>query len=140
MKTGILSIHEPYALSILNGTKQYEYRRKAPRLEGPTRFLIYATTPRQELVGEMVIDTIVTATPEQVWRKTGALGGIDRATFMAYFDGAGEAHALHVASVKQYERPMALSRMRERMRGFSPPQFFAWLTATRAAALRRDSA
>jgi len=44
---------------------------------------------------------------------------------IAYFEDAEESHAPRVASPKKYERPIALSLMRERMRGFSPSQFFA---------------
>lgn len=139
MKTGLLSIHERYADAILNGTKQYEYRRKAPQLAGPTRFLIYATTPRRALVGEMVVDAIVKGSPEKVWRQTHAYGGIERDAFFDYFDGADEANALHIASHQTYAKPLSLEELRRRSPGgFTPPQYLAWLTTPRLTALRAN--
>lgn len=85
----------------------------------------------------MVVDTIVKGPPERVWRQTRAYGGIDRESYFAYFDGAEEANALHVASYRSYANPVPLSELRRKSpNGFTPPQYLAWLSSARTAALR----
>lgn len=134
MKTGLLSLHAPFADAIFEGTKHYEYRRKAPQLPTPTRFLIYVTAPRKELVGEIVVDHILTDTPANLWKKTGHVGGIARNDLMAYFDGLSEAHALHVQSRRKYTRPVGLQTLRAKLPGgFTPPQYLTWLSPKRTA-------
>lgn len=137
MKTGLLSLHPQYADAIFAGTKQYEYRRKAPRVDMPTRFLIYVTAPRKELVGEIIVDHILTDSPRRIWNSTGKLGGIEKEAFLRYFEGAAEAHAFHVGSAERYGEPKSLSALRRAVPGFTPPQYLAWLTAPGIAAMKR---
>lgn len=137
MKTGLLSLHPEYADAIFAGTKQYEYRRKAPRVGVPTRFLIYVTSPRKELVGEIVVDHILTDTPTNLWKRTGAVGGVARSALMTYFDGLEQAHALHVGSYEQYGSAKSLNALRRALPGFTPPQYLAWLSPRKLEKIQR---
>jgi predicted transcriptional regulator len=136
MKTGLLSLHPEYADAIFAGTKHYEYRRKAPKVGVPTRFLIYVTSPRKELIGEIIVDHILTATPEAIWKKTGHAGGIAKVQLLEYFTGLEEAHALHVGSYTRYATPKPLSALRRALPGFTPPQYLTWLTPKALSALK----
>jgi predicted transcriptional regulator len=128
MKTGLLSIREPYAKAILDGTKRYEFRRKAPRLAGPTRFLIYVPDPKKELAGEMLVSSILSMPPEKLWRKTRGGAGISREGFMAYFQGQPVANALVIEEARKLRRPKRLEELRRAApEGFTPPQFLTWL-------------
>lgn len=142
MKTGLLSIKPEFVKLILAGTKTYEFRRKAPQMKGPTRFLVYASSPQRQLACEIVVDHVIQGKPEDVWRKAGQHGGIGRRIFDAYFHDAAQASALGIKSVKALSKPVDLGRLRTDMPGgFSPPQFLKWLsTAARTDMLRLAAA
>lgn len=137
MKTGILSLHERFADAIFSGKKHYEYRRKAPAVQMPTRFLIYVTSPRKEMVGEIIVDHILSDTPSAVWKRTGEHGGIPKQDYFEYFEGASRAHALHVQSYKTYRNAVPLDELRKKLPGgFTPPQYLSWLTPSRMSPLQ----
>lgn len=136
MKTGLLSIHAQYADAILGGTKRYEFRKKAPRLEGPTRFLIYIPGSRKELVGEMVVTGIISMHPRDLWEQTREHAGISKEAFMTYFHGREVAHALVIGGVTRFEQPKHLDEIRRTAPGgFWPPQFLQWVSPALLAAL-----
>ncbi|MHB8632728.1 MAG: ASCH domain-containing protein [Thermoplasmatota archaeon] len=128
MKTGLLSIHEQYADQIFAGTKKYEFRRKAPRLESKTRFLIYVPGRRKELAGEMVVSEVISKPRRTLWNQTKHHSGISEEAFMAYFEGRDVAHALVIKSTKRYAEPMGLEDLRQTAPdGFWPPQYLQWV-------------
>lgn len=128
MKTGLLSIHEKYADEIFAGTKKFEFRRKAPRLDGHTRFLIYVPGSRKELAGEMVVTEVISKSPQALWRETRAQAGISHEAFMAYFKGRDVAYALVIKQAKRYANPTPLEEIRKTAPGgFWPPQYLQWL-------------
>lgn len=137
MRTGLLSIHAQYADAIFSGRKRFEYRRKAPHIDGPTRFLIYVPGQRRQLEGEIIVDRIVQTTPNQLWRKTGRRGGIDKDAFMTYFEDRDVANALHIQSAKRYTHTPSLESLRAEVPGgFTPPQYLQWLGAEKVAVMR----
>lgn len=136
MKTGILSIKPEFADRIFTGTKKYEFRRKAPRADAAFRLLIYATAPRRALVGEIVVDEIVTDTPKRLWTRTRDAAGIDEARFLEYFHGLEKANALKISHAQAYDESVNLSELKALPGGFFAPQFLAWLAPERLASLR----
>lgn len=138
MKTGLLSIREPYASRIFEGEKRYEFRTRAPRIGDLTKFLVYVPTPRQELAGEMTVSAIVSGPPEEVWAECEEYGGIERDAFFDYFQGRDEAHALRIDEFDQYDVPVRLEQIRKHVHeDFRPPQFFNWLGAAQTRRLRK---
>ena len=67
----VLSLKPRFAEAILAGTKTVELRRTTPRIEVPTRALLYATTPVRALLGTCIITEVRTADLTALWRSTG---------------------------------------------------------------------
>ena len=136
-RTGLLSIHREYADAIFAGTKQFEFRRRAPDIELPTRFLVYVSG-RRRLVGEILVDEILSMAPSQLWEHTKHAAGISRAKFRAYFAGRSVAHAFRIHSVTEFRVQASLESLRSSVPGgFYPPQYLQWLTPDRTHAIQR---
>lgn len=136
MRTGLLSIHEKYAAAIFEGRKRFEFRRRAPDLEMPTRFLVYVPG-RRRLAGEIWVESILQGSPTRVWEQTKLAGGITRSEFRAYFRGRDIAFALGIARAQEYEEQSSLEDLREAVPGgFYPPQYLRWLPSSALAAMR----
>ena len=53
----LLSIKPQYAKVILEGKKQYEFRKSKPK-NGVNRIIFYASSPQKQVVGEAAIEKI----------------------------------------------------------------------------------
>ena len=137
MKTAMMSIREPYARAIMKGEKKYEYRTRKPAFGPRTRVMVYVPGRDGGLIGEMVVEKILSGTPESIWRRTAKEAGVDRDTFFAYFAGRTKAFALRILRFVEWEHPVRLDDLRKRMgAGFRPPQFFRWLGADEVLRVR----
>jgi predicted transcriptional regulator len=139
MKTGLLSIHDKYARRIFAGTKRFEFRRRAPDVQLPTRFLVYVPG-RRRLVGEITVDAILRGSPTQVWETTKPYAGITRREYRQYFQGRQEACALAIQSYKEYDDQACLDTLRAKVPGgFYPPQYLRWIQPDLVALMRPAS-
>jgi predicted transcriptional regulator len=120
----LLSIKPEFAYAILNGTKHFEFRRALFRREDVDRVIIYASSPERLVIGEFLIEGILSLAPNELWSLTCEHAGIDKARFDLYFSGKKEAHAIQVHSPKRYRRPLDLKRDFGITR---PPQSFCYL-------------
>ncbi|MCM1543118.1 MAG: hypothetical protein NC121_17920 [Blautia sp.] len=82
----LLSINPDHVKNILNGTKGYEFRKRACKRH-VDKILIYSTNPIMKVVGEAEVEDILIGNPETIWRKTEGRSGIDKAFFDQYYDG-----------------------------------------------------
>ena len=57
MSTMLLSIKPRYAKVILEGKKQYEFRKSRPK-DGVDRIIFYASSPQKQVVGEAAIEVV----------------------------------------------------------------------------------
>lgn len=64
----LLSINPNHVENILNGTKKYEFRKKACKRQ-IDKILIYCTTPIMKVVGEAEVEDILIDNPEVIWKK-----------------------------------------------------------------------
>ncbi len=130
----LLSIHPTYAEAILDGRKQVEFRRR-PFAEGVTHVVLYATAPVKRIVGAFEVETVDFTTPSAAWQQYHEVGAVDRATFDAYYKGAGEAHVIRIRSAEALGHPVPLSEIDSSLRA---PQSFVYLrdqVLSRAATL-----
>jgi predicted transcriptional regulator len=116
-----------YAEAILLGLKTVELRRTRPRVAIPTDALIYASSPTRALVGTCRVESLEELPIALLWKRTGTLASITYADFHAYFDGVASGFALHLSSVHRLASPIGLTRLRENIDGFNPPQSFRYL-------------
>lgn len=108
MSTMLLSIKPKYAKVILEGKKQYEFRKSKPK-EGINRIIFYASSPQKQVVGEAAIDQILEGTPEEIWEIAKLAAGITKKFYFSYYAGKDKAVAYKLKDVMIYDTPKALS-------------------------------
>lgn len=119
----LLSIKPRFADAILSGAKRFEFRRRG-FAQQPDAVAIYATAPEGRIVGWFTVESVIEASPEDLWRDCGAEGGIDAEDFFAYFEGCERGIALEVGEVVQLTDPIAPGDLPKAHR---PPQSFVHL-------------
>ncbi len=108
MSTMLLSIKPKYAKVILEGKKQYEFRKTRPKA-GVNRIIFYASSPQKQVVGEAVIDEVLEGTPKEIWEIARTAAGITKKFFFSYYSGKDKAIAYKLKDVMIYEEPKKLS-------------------------------
>ncbi len=122
MSTMLLSIKPQYAKVILEGKKQYEFRKSKPK-SSVDRIIFYASSPQKQVVGEAAIDKILEGTPKQIWEIAKTAAGITKEFYFSYYAGKNKAIAYKLKDVAIYETPKALSDYGIRQ----APQSFTYL-------------
>ena len=108
MSTMLLSIKPVYAKIILQGKKQFEFRKNRCK-EGIDRIIFYASSPQKEVVGEAEIDEILEDTPARIWEQTKSAAGVSKKFFDNYYSGKKKAIAYRLKNVIVYDKPHLLS-------------------------------
>lgn len=103
----LLSINPNHVENILNGTKRYEFRKKACKRH-VDKILIYSTTPIMKVVGEAEVEDVLVDDPEAIWKKTKAKSGIDKKFFDRYYENRDQAVAYKLKNVIKYGEPKEL--------------------------------
>lgn len=105
----LLSIKPEFAFKILDGSKQYEYRRVIFKNTDVNMVLVYASDPIQKVIGEFEIDGILHDDVQVLWEKTESHAGISKKRFLQYFRNKTKGYAIKVREAKKYEHPILLS-------------------------------
>ncbi len=125
MKSAILlSIHNIHADNILNGRKQFEYRRIVPINEVHT-IVLYSTAPVRRISALVEVDGIISGSPAYVWGRTSNASGITREEFLRYFQGCKTANAFKLGKVIPIYKHLSLSDIDLPKSG---PQSFMYLS------------
>ena len=103
----LLSINPVHVENILNGTKTYEFRKKACK-KRVDKILIYSTTPVMRVVGEAEVEDVLIDEPSIIWKKTKKKSGIDKRFFDQYYANRSEAVAYKLKNVVKYEKAKEL--------------------------------
>lgn len=111
MSTMLLSIKPKYANVILQGEKEYEFRKKRCR-DGVTKIVFYSSSPQKQVVGEAEIEEIIEGSPTKIWEIAKHAAGITRKAFYDYYRGRHTAVAYKLKNVMVYEEPKELSDYR----------------------------
>lgn len=122
METILLSIKPEYVERIFDREKQYEFRRKRPKVH-PKKIIIYATAPVMRVIGEATVIEMISGSPTEIWETTKESAGITREKFREYFHGCRIAFAYCLGQVSKYDNPKLLKEY-----GIAnPPQSFIYL-------------
>lgn len=124
----VMSIHPRYAIQILKGTKQVEFRKR-PLADDVTHVVVYATAPISAVVGAFAVSGQLTLNPRTLWRRFRAVGGIAWRDFIAYYDGRCVGTGIEIGQVLRADAPMNLF---DHFRISHPPQSFQYLSAEAA--------
>lgn len=121
----LLSINPEWAEAILDGEKQWEYRKTPPARGPPMRLVLYASAPVQAAVGvawsytmlerdvPVLIDETVDRTPH------------DRDDVLDYFGDAQEGAALRIGSFRRFDEPVPRTDLESD--GLAPAQNFRYI-------------
>lgn len=118
----LLSINPEHVEHILEGSKQYEFRKVRCR-EDVNKILIYATAPQKQVVAEADIEDVIIDTPNAVWEQTKEFAGVSYSFFESYYKGKSKAVAYKLRNVTTFDKPLSLNEL-----GIScAPQSFVYL-------------
>src|SRR5690606_22830941 len=120
----LLSIKPQFANAILEGKKRFEYRRGLFRRKDVQRVSIYASAPEKKVIGEFLIEDVLSLEPGDLWAKTRRYAGIDKSYFDEYFAGKCQAYAIKVRNPHRYPKPLDLKVAFGMNR---PPQSFCYV-------------
>jgi predicted transcriptional regulator len=123
----VLSLKPRFAEAILAGTKTVELRRTTPKIEVPTRALLYASTPVRALLGTCIITSVNSADLADLWRNYGPRAELSYQEFKRYFEGVKVGTALELAHHSPLSRIVPLQDLRDKPNRFRPPQSFAYI-------------
>lgn len=123
----VLSLKPRFAEAILAGSKTVELRRTTPRIEVPTRALLYATTPVRALLGTCIVTDVRSADLPVLWREHGSRCALAYGEFQRYFEGVAVGTALTLAQPQSFSIEVPLQELRAKPGGFRPPQSFAYV-------------
>lgn len=114
MNVVIMSIRPKHWNDIATGKKTVEYRKRVWKQSNntPVKILVYAISPIQRVVGEIVVTSILEDSPKQIWLKTATQGAIDEKDFYGYFGQNKNAYAIVIDAVKIYEESKSLSSLK----------------------------
>lgn len=122
-----LSIKEQWAEAILNGEKQYEYRRQPPALEPPYSGVLYATGDVGAVVGGFETHTVIEAPVDELIDQTVRWTPHDPEDVRDYFEGKKTGSAIRIAAWLPYDEPVPLEVLQDADPGLSVPQNFRYL-------------
>lgn len=97
----LISINPEYVDRILDGTKNYEYRKVLAK--DVDLLIIYSTSPVMKIVGEVKVMGNIEMAPSTLWEKTKKEAGISRKKYREYFKGRKKACAYILGEVLKYE-------------------------------------
>lgn len=120
----LMSIKPKYAEQIKSGSKKFEFRRSIFK-KNVDRILVYITAPVSKIIGEIIIDDIITDTLKNVWDKTKEYSGVTEEEFYNYFNGKEKANAIKIKEFIKYETPI---NPYETWDNFTPPQSFKYVS------------
>ena len=124
----LISLEPKYAESILAGSKLYELRRRAVRVEPGTTVWFYSKKPEGAVVGYATVADLHEASPKTLWRRYGSSVGISKAEFFDYLSELDVAFAIELKDSSRLKRPVGLDELRKVDEAFQPPQFFKRLS------------
>lgn len=102
----LLAIKPEFAEKILNGEKEYEFRRKSFQDNDQLGLVfLYASSPVRQIVGVFTSDRVVEGPPAELWELFGDKSGItERERFMEYFEGVNTGFAIHVDETYRFSQ------------------------------------
>ena len=119
----LLSIKPEFAERIFDGTKKYEFRKAVFKDTAIKTVVVYASSPTQRVIGEFEIESIISDSPENLWKITKNNAGIDEYFFKQYFANREKAFAIKIKKTIKYEESLCLKEHFN----LTPPQSFLYL-------------
>jgi predicted transcriptional regulator len=126
----LVSLEPRHAQNILSGEKHVELRRRSMNVAAGATMWIYAKLPIGSIVGQATVGAVDASSPQDLWKRYGAVSGLTKMEFFDYFEGRDIGVALVLGARSVLEEALSLTDLREVDDGFHPPQFFTRLEPT----------
>lgn len=123
----VVSIQPEWANQILSGNKQWEYRRTTVNANRGSRLILYASGGLHAIVGEATIERVLNEPLEALIAHTTKEVPETPDDIRKSFAGRKIGHAIKIRNPVRYESPFTLSKIRERIPRFMPPQSFYYV-------------
>lgn len=120
----VLSMKPKYANAILNGEKEYEFRKVIFRDTCVQKVYIYSSSPVQKIVGTFTVGDIIEDHPARLWKRCRDKSGITEEDFFTYFNDSMKGYAIKIDEPEPMENPID---PRNIIRDFVPPQSFCYI-------------
>lgn len=121
----LLSIRTHFVRKILDGSKNYELRRRIFSEPVGRSILVYSSGEDKAVTVRGVVADVIEGTPDTVWRKLGNQLGLNREEYFEYFGGSDIAYALELSQISALTDPVSLIEMR--VCGLEPPQSWRYI-------------
>ncbi len=124
LPTMLMSLKPRFSSLILQGRKTVEFRRRFSRKHIGARVLFYVSRPARSFEFTAHISDVAYGTTDELWDAFQDEGGVDKATFDAYFQGRDAGYALCLSEVEPLPQPLDLSSALSACPELKPPQSF----------------
>ena len=119
-----LPIKPRYAIAIKNRDKKVEFRKAKFKNRETDYCIVYASSPLKKVIGYFRFREIDEGKPSNIWKKYNKIGAIDKKHFYEYFGNRDKAYAIKIEEFF----PTETIDPKERIKGFSIPQSFRYLS------------
>jgi len=121
----LVSIKPEYAHRILSGQKIVEIRKRFSSRWAGSRVVLYASSPERALIGEAIIRSVTSGTPNEIMQRFGATMGCTPDEFAEYAGTATTVSAIELGAVIPYKQPIGLPQLSHLIQeDLRPPQSF----------------
>ena len=103
----LMSIKPKFVEEIFSGTKTFELRKKIFKSSINT-IVIYSSSPKKKVVGEIIIDKIISSTPKLLWKSYKNNLGISEKKYFKYYKNSKVAYAIKIKKVIKYKKELEL--------------------------------
>jgi type I restriction enzyme S subunit len=122
----LLSIKPKFVRAIIEGDKQYEFRKVIFRNRPINRVFVYSSAPVKKIIALFEISEILKDHPAVLWDKTKDHAGINATEFFSYFAGKSRGYAIGISNLKEFDEPIDPMAT---IPGFVPPQSYSYFHA-----------
>jgi predicted transcriptional regulator len=123
----LISIKPEYVEKIICGAKSVEIRTRQVAMPNNIRLWIYSTLPKATIQAFTFVEMVDIGAPETIWEKYSTSIGISKECFNEYVNGSKKISAIVTKKTSILPIEISLSKIRSKVSGFSPPQFYKLL-------------
>jgi len=122
-----ISVKPEFAKKIIAKEKKIELRKVKPHVKAGDYVIIYASSPIKSVIGFGIVQQIIDASPEQMWKNYSSILGIDKFRFDNYYIGKERSIGIKIKEIQQIA-PIPLEVLRNVTPGFHPPQVYKYIS------------